>query len=99
MLITSNRSVGEWGTVLGDPVVATAILDHLLHHGQAGLRPLNSPRTAARWAGPTSPQASLHAQNIGQHPGEGGAGRGGGVLEPRMGIERGHEIHVEHGQQ
>ena len=33
-LITSNRSVGEWGTVLGDPVVATAILDRLLHHSQ-----------------------------------------------------------------
>src|SRR5882724_4827456 len=32
LLITSNRSVGEWGTVLGDPVVATAILDRLLHH-------------------------------------------------------------------
>jgi DNA replication protein DnaC len=32
LLITSNRSVGEWGTVFGDPVVATAILDRLLHH-------------------------------------------------------------------
>ena len=32
MLITSNRSIGEWGTVLGDAVVATAILDRLLHH-------------------------------------------------------------------
>ncbi|MDX1017407.1 AAA family ATPase [Sinorhizobium medicae] len=32
MLVTSNRSVGEWGTVFGDPVVATAILDRLLHH-------------------------------------------------------------------
>jgi DNA replication protein DnaC len=32
MLITSNRTVGEWGTVFGDPVVATAILDRLLHH-------------------------------------------------------------------
>ena len=32
MLITSNRSVGEWDAVLGDPVVATAILDRLLHH-------------------------------------------------------------------
>lgn len=32
MLITSNRAVGDWGTVLGDEVVATAILDRLLHH-------------------------------------------------------------------
>jgi len=32
MLITSNRNVSEWGTVFGDPVVATAILDRLLHH-------------------------------------------------------------------
>ena len=32
MLVTSNRSVGEWGAVFGDPVVATAILDRLLHH-------------------------------------------------------------------
>ena len=32
MLITSNRSVIEWGSVFGDPVVATAILDRLLHH-------------------------------------------------------------------
>jgi len=31
MLITSNRAVGEWGTVFGDAVVATAILDRLLH--------------------------------------------------------------------
>ena len=32
ILITSNRAVGDWGTVLGDQVVATAILDRLLHH-------------------------------------------------------------------
>ena len=29
LLITSNRSVGEWGEVFGDAVVATAILDRL----------------------------------------------------------------------
>jgi DNA replication protein DnaC len=34
LLITSNRSVGDWGTLFGDPVVATAILDRLLHHSQ-----------------------------------------------------------------
>jgi DNA replication protein DnaC len=32
MLITSNRSVAEWGAVFADAVVATAILDRLLHH-------------------------------------------------------------------
>ena len=32
--MTSNRSVGEWGEVFADPVVATAILDRLLHHSQ-----------------------------------------------------------------
>jgi len=34
MLITSNRSVGEWGEIFGDNVIATAILDRLLHHSQ-----------------------------------------------------------------
>jgi DNA replication protein DnaC len=34
MLITSNRAVGEWGTVFGDPVVATAILDRMRHHSR-----------------------------------------------------------------
>jgi DNA replication protein DnaC len=33
-MITSNRSVGEWGEVFSDTVVATAILDRLLHHSQ-----------------------------------------------------------------
>ena len=32
MLLTSNRAVSEWGAVFGDAVVATAILDRLLHH-------------------------------------------------------------------
>jgi DNA replication protein DnaC len=32
IMMTSNRAVGEWGSVFGDPVVATAILDRLLHH-------------------------------------------------------------------
>lgn len=32
IMLTSNRSVSEWGDVFGDNVVATAILDRLLHH-------------------------------------------------------------------
>ncbi len=34
LLVTSNRAVSEWGEVFGDAVVATAILDRLLHHSQ-----------------------------------------------------------------
>lgn len=33
MILTSNRGFAEWGDVFGDPVVATALLDRLLHHG------------------------------------------------------------------
>lgn len=32
IILTSNKSFGEWAEIFGDPVVATAILDRLLHH-------------------------------------------------------------------
>lgn len=32
MILTSNRGFAEWGQVFGDPVIATALLDRLLHH-------------------------------------------------------------------
>ena len=32
MILTSNRGFGEWSEVFGDPVVAAALLDRLLHH-------------------------------------------------------------------
>ncbi|SON58469.1 transposase (plasmid) [Hartmannibacter diazotrophicus] len=32
MILTSNRGFAEWGEVFGDPVVANALLDRLLHH-------------------------------------------------------------------
>jgi DNA replication protein DnaC len=32
MILTSHRGFAEWGEVFGDPVVATALLDRLLHH-------------------------------------------------------------------
>jgi DNA replication protein DnaC len=31
-IITSNKSFGDWQEIFGDPVIATAILDRLLHH-------------------------------------------------------------------
>jgi DNA replication protein DnaC len=32
IILTSNKSFGDWGSVFGDPIIATAILDRLLHH-------------------------------------------------------------------
>lgn len=32
IVLTSNKSFVDWGEIFGDPVLATAILDRLLHH-------------------------------------------------------------------
>ena len=32
MILTSNQSFGSWGDVFGDRVIATAVLDRILHH-------------------------------------------------------------------
>ena len=32
MILTSNRGFADWGEIFGDAVVATALLDRLLHH-------------------------------------------------------------------
>jgi len=34
MMITTNQRVSDWGTMFGDEVLATAILDRLLHHSE-----------------------------------------------------------------
>jgi DNA replication protein DnaC len=33
-IITSNKSLTEWGSIVQDPSLAAAIVDRLLHHGQ-----------------------------------------------------------------
>jgi DNA replication protein DnaC len=33
MVLTSNKTFSEWGEVMGDPVMASAVLDRVLHHG------------------------------------------------------------------
>jgi hypothetical protein len=54
VLVTSNRAVSEWGAVFGDSIVATAILDRLLHHSHVitirgdSYRLSGSHRTLAR---------------------------------------------------
>lgn len=32
IIVTSNRGFGQWGEIFGDQIIATAILDRLLHH-------------------------------------------------------------------
>jgi DNA replication protein DnaC len=32
IILTSNKSYGDWGSIFGEPIIATAILDRLLHH-------------------------------------------------------------------
>ena len=34
MIITSNKRVSEWATLLGDEILAAAILDRLLHDAE-----------------------------------------------------------------
>lgn len=34
IVLTSNRTFAEWGALLGDEVLATALLDRLLHHAE-----------------------------------------------------------------
>ena len=52
-IITSNKSFGDWQEFFGDPVIATAILDRLLHHahlvqcGPKSYRMLRKSTTAA----------------------------------------------------
>src|SRR3954467_15946762 len=35
IILTSNKSYGDWGSIFGDPIIATAILDRSLHHSTA----------------------------------------------------------------
>jgi DNA replication protein DnaC len=32
IILSSNKGYGDWGAIFGDPIIATAILDRLLHH-------------------------------------------------------------------
>jgi DNA replication protein DnaC len=41
MIVTSNKAFSEWADLLGDEVLAAAILDRLLHHAE--VLPINGP--------------------------------------------------------
>jgi DNA replication protein DnaC len=60
--VTSNRSVGEWGEVFGDPVVAAAILDRLMHHSTVlGIRGDSYRLKEKRRSGLVKPASSVEA--------------------------------------
>lgn len=77
IILTSNKSYGEWGSIFGDPIIATAILDRLLHHSstvnirgdsyrlkerrKAGLVPLPEPLR------PDSPAAAQQTSTRQKH--------------------------------
>jgi len=66
VILTSNKGFAEWGEVLGDTVVATAILDRLLHHSHViNIRGesyrLREKKRAGLFAGPR-PQPEVMAE-------------------------------------
>jgi DNA replication protein DnaC len=78
IILTSNKSYGDWGSIFGDPIIATAILDRLLHHSttvnirgesyrlkerrRAGLL----PRTGQEAAGPLAVAAATGSRERGK---------------------------------
>jgi DNA replication protein DnaC len=65
MLITSNLSFAEWGGLLGDDVLATALLDRLLHHAEIITINGRSYRMRERMA---ADMAERSASGVGQKP-------------------------------
>jgi DNA replication protein DnaC len=69
IILTSNKGFGEWGELLGDAVIATAILDRLLHHSHVlNIRGESYRLKEKRRAGLFSaPQAASHGSDAAQH--------------------------------
>lgn len=57
MVVTSNLSFAEWGGLLGDEVLATALLDRLLHHAEIITINGRSYRMRERMAADTAERA------------------------------------------
>jgi hypothetical protein len=55
-VFTSNKPYSEWGEVLGDPVIAAAILDRILHHSTTVNIKGESFRLRTRRRGGPAPQ-------------------------------------------
>jgi DNA replication protein DnaC len=63
MILTSNKSYGEWGAIFQDNVIASAILDRLLHHShtiniKGESYRLKDKRKAGVWTQPAAEAAN-----------------------------------------
>ena len=77
IILTSNKSYGDWGSVFGDPIIATAILDRLLHHSTTvNIRGesyrLKERRRAGLLARPEEHEATTEPGRSAKAPGRGG---------------------------
>jgi DNA replication protein DnaC len=63
--MTSNKAFADWAEVLGDAVIATAILDRLLHHSHVlnirGESYRLREKKRAGLLGPFQPSPEVHA--------------------------------------
>jgi DNA replication protein DnaC len=91
IVLTSNKSYGEWGAIFGDPIIATAILDRLLHHSttvnirgdsyrlkerrKAGLVPLRDADPKPAEAPASAPPKTRRQAALGSAPAGASAGR------------------------
>lgn len=62
MILTSHKSYGEWGSIFQDNVIASAIVDRLLHHShtlniKGESYRLKEKRKAGVWTQPTADPA------------------------------------------
>ena len=70
IILTSNKGFGEWGDLLGDTVIASAVLDRLLHHSHViNIRGESYRLREKRQAGlfPSQQLLSPPAEGLGEH--------------------------------
>ena len=76
VIVTSNKPFGRWGDVFGDPIVAAAMIDRLVHHAEVVSLKGDSYRPKDRRPGDGAYQRSLMTRTL-VRVGQFSAGAGG----------------------
>ncbi len=74
LIVTSNKPFGRWGEVFGDDVVAAAMIDRLVHHGEVIALKGDSYRLRNRDLGRTpsaAPRTNRPPRGVRLHPSPG----------------------------